>query len=146
MESRKEIRFNYKVLAVAIPSRLILPSNITLVEQGIKCSPFGVSISNLGDIPVSRGFPGAGSTLKFTHARTHAATSRAGTLLARASGVAAEYKAAVAIGVGDQSAPGSGQHGFPPLPGAAAAGHALGLQTHHRRRGGLDYAPQRHSR
>jgi hypothetical protein len=35
-------------LAVAIPSRLILPSNITLVEQGIKCSPFGVSISNSG--------------------------------------------------------------------------------------------------
>src|SRR5271169_3833844 len=42
------MRFNYKVLAVAIPSRLILPSNITLVEQGIKCSPFGVSISNSG--------------------------------------------------------------------------------------------------
>ena len=42
---RKEIISNYKVLTVAIPSRLILPSNITLVEQGIKCSPFGVSIS-----------------------------------------------------------------------------------------------------
>jgi ATP-binding cassette, subfamily B, bacterial len=32
-------------LTVAIPSKLILPSNITLLEQGIECSPFGVSIS-----------------------------------------------------------------------------------------------------
>src|ERR1022692_917137 len=30
---------------VAIPSNLILPSNIPLVEQGKGCSPFGVSIS-----------------------------------------------------------------------------------------------------
>jgi hypothetical protein len=34
-------------LTVAIPSKLILPSNITLVEQGKECSPFGVSISIL---------------------------------------------------------------------------------------------------
>jgi len=34
-------------LAVAIPSKLILPSNIALVEQGKECSPLGVSISIL---------------------------------------------------------------------------------------------------
>jgi hypothetical protein len=34
-----------KFLTVAMPSKLILPLNITLVEQGIKCSPLGVSIS-----------------------------------------------------------------------------------------------------
>src|ERR1039457_2424617 len=33
---------------VAIPSNLILPSNIPLVEQGKGCSPFGVSISICG--------------------------------------------------------------------------------------------------
>src|ERR1019366_4684695 len=42
-------------------------------------------------------------------------------------------------------APGGGEHGFPPLPGAATASHALGLQTHYRWRGGLEYAPQRQS-
>ena len=36
-----------KFLTVAIPSKLILPSNITLVNQGAKCSSFGVSISIL---------------------------------------------------------------------------------------------------
>ncbi len=36
-----------KFLTVAIPSKMILPSNIPLVEQGKKCSPFGVSISIL---------------------------------------------------------------------------------------------------
>jgi hypothetical protein len=51
-------------LAVAIPSRLILPSNITLVEQGIKCSPFGVSISNLEHTPISGGFSRRGTTAK----------------------------------------------------------------------------------
>ena len=53
-------------MAVAIPSRLILPSNITLIEQGIKCSPFGVSISNLEHTPISGGFSRRGTTLKFT--------------------------------------------------------------------------------
>jgi len=50
LEGAEEIRSNYKVLAVAIPSKLILPSNITLVEQGKECSPFGVSISIFKDI------------------------------------------------------------------------------------------------
>ena len=36
-------------MTVAIPSKLILPSNITLVEQGKECSPFGVSISILAN-------------------------------------------------------------------------------------------------
>ena len=47
---------------VAIPSKLILPSNIPLVEQGNGCSPFGVSISicRAGNLARSRLLAGSG--------------------------------------------------------------------------------------
>src|SRR5665647_2380631 len=82
------------------------------------------------------------STLEFTHAKTQSAASGSRTLLARPHGVLAQCPSPAADGVGNQLAPGSGQRPFPPLPGPPAPGHALGLQAHHRWRGGLDYAPQ----
>ena len=62
--------------------------------------------------------------------------------LARPAGVAAQRPAAARHGMGDQPAAGAGDHRFPPFPGPAAAGDALGLQAHPRCRGGLDFARQ----
>src|ERR1022692_1743257 len=58
---------------VAIPSNLILPSNIPLVEQGKGCSPFGVRLSICGaGLQACAGPPGpalAGSEARHRRAR-----------------------------------------------------------------------------